>query len=201
MLEDFFSNDLNYIIGQIIGIFALVCAIISFQSKTRKNILVFQLFGSLLFSVHFVMIGAFVGALLNLIGILRSVIFMNNSEGEKRKKYWLWIFVVLCIGAGIATIDGDLNLSSWSIDFSAIGTYIALFPVAGMIFTTAGLWAEKPSTVRKISIGSSPCWIIYNLYNGSYAGVATEVFILSSIIIGMLRLDRKNVKSVEQNER
>ena len=87
-------------------------------------------------------------------------------------------------------MDGDLDLTTWNIDFGAIGTYIVLLPLVGKILTTVAFWKENAKTVRRLSFPSSPCWLIYNAYNHSWAGVATEMFVMASIIVGMFRHDR-----------
>lgn len=185
-----FQNS-SYIIGQLIGVAALIVAFISFQQKSQKHIVFFQFLSSLLFSIHFFMIGAYVGSLLNGIGILRAGVFMNKDRRWAQSKLWLWLFILICVTAGILTCDGDLNLTTWNIDPSSSAFYISLLPVAGMIFTTLAFWIEDPAKVRRISLPSSPCWIIYNLYHHSWAGAGTELFIMTSILIAMFRYDYK----------
>ena len=188
----FMSHDPAYLIGQAVGIIALIFAIISFQQRTQKKIVFFQFISSTLFSVHFYLLGAYVGCLLNIIGIFRAAIFMNKDKKWAKNKFWLWFFISLSVLAGVITMDGDLNLLTWDIDFRAIHTYFAFLPMIGMILTSVAFWVENAKTVRRISFPSSPCWMIYNAYNRSFAGVATEMFVMCSIIIGMLRYDRSN---------
>ena len=186
----FRSQDPAYFIGQAIGVIALLFAIISFQQKTQKKIVFIQLISSTLFSVHFFLLGAYVGCLLNFIGIFRAAIFTNKNKKWARNKFWLWFFIAVSILAVVITMDGDLNLLTWNIDFGKVHTYFAFLPMIGMILTTVAFWVENAKTVRRISFPSSPCWMIYNAYNSSWAGVATEMFVMCSIIIGMLRHDR-----------
>ena len=187
----FHSQDPTYLIGQAVGVIALIFAIISFQQKTQKKIVFIQLISSTLFSVHFYLLGAYVGCLLNIIGIFRAAIFMNKDKKWAKNKFWLWFFIAVSVLAGVTTMDGDLNLLTWNIDFGAIHTYFAFLPMIGMILTSVAFWVENAKTVRRISFPSSPCWMIYNAYNRSWAGVATEMFVMCSIIIGMIRYDRR----------
>ncbi len=172
---------------------ALVCEIFSFQQKVKRKILTYQCVAALLFAVHFVLLGGYTGALLNIIASVRSYVFMN----ENKKKIWLPIFLSLYIVSGILTCDGDLNLTTWNFDFSSPPSYICFFPVAGMIFTTLAGWMKKPFLIRVISSGSSPCWIIYNYYNKSYPGILTEVFVLTSIFIGIIKLDIPKMRNMK----
>lgn len=184
-------QNLGYFIGQLIGVAALILAFISFQQKSQQHIVFFQFLSSFLFSIHFFMIGAYVGSLLNGIGILRAAVFMHKKQRWAQSKVWLWLFIFICVGAGILTCDGDLNLNTWNIDLSSPAFYISLLPVVGMVFTTLAFWIENPAKVRRISLPSSPCWIIYNLYHHSWAGAGTELFIMTSILLAMFRYDYK----------
>ena len=63
------------IIAQIVGIVAMAFNILSYQGKKQKTIVTLQLFGSMLFSVNYLLLGATVGGILNIIGTVRAVVF------------------------------------------------------------------------------------------------------------------------------
>jgi len=79
------------------------------------------------------------------------------------------------VGAGVYTWNGPLTL----------------LPMSAMILTTVAFGISNPKITRLLSFPSSPLWLIYNLVNQSWGGVLTECFNMGSIIIGMLRFDRK----------
>ncbi len=66
------------IIAQIIGIFAMAFNVLSYQQKSQRGVILFQLFGSALFSINFFMINALMGGILNLVGIARAVVFYTK---------------------------------------------------------------------------------------------------------------------------
>ena len=66
------------IIAQIIGIFAMLFNILSYQCKRQKAVIAMQLFGGLLFAVNFLMLGALVGGILNIIAVLRAILFLSH---------------------------------------------------------------------------------------------------------------------------
>ena len=68
-------GDIVYYLGQGVGVAALIIAMLSFQQRTQKKIVLYQLVSSVLFTAHFFMIGAYVGSLLNFIGIFRAAVF------------------------------------------------------------------------------------------------------------------------------
>ena len=50
----------------------------------------------------------------------------------------------------------------------------------------------NPEAIRKYALISSPLWLIYNIANFSIGAIICEVLSLCSILVGMLRLDRKS---------
>ena len=163
-------------IGQIVGFVAMAIIVFSYQQKSHKNILALQMVSGMLFTVHFFLLGAYAGCVSNLIGALRSLIYANRGK-NKFTDFSLWpvIFSIVFMVSGIMT---------WADIYS-------VFPIIAMIMSSVVLWIDSPKVNRAFSIPTSACWLVYNIPTGSIPGVATEIFVLSSIVIGMLRLDRK----------
>ena len=60
-----------------------------------------------------------------------------------------------------------------------------------MLLTTVSNWFQSEKKIRFLTFPSSPCWLIYNILNGSVAGIITEIFVMSSLIIAIIRFDLK----------
>ena len=161
--------------AQIIGIIAFCLAVWSFQQNEHKKIVLLQLLANLCFIIHFYLIGAFTGALLNFIGFVRSIVFLCKNQKWAAGNFWLVFFSLLCIAAGIYTWQGPLSL----------------LPMMAMVLTTIAFGIESPRLTRLFSFPSSPLWLIYNIINGSWGGALTECFNMASILIAMFRFDRK----------
>lgn len=162
-----------YIIAQVIGIIALVLAVISFQQKTHKYIVAFQLAANFAFVLHFGLLGAYTGAILNAVALLRSVVFVNKGKKWADNKIWLWLFCVLSVAAGIITWQNALSV----------------LPILGMVCTTVAFWIKTPRYVRMCALPSSPLWLVYNFASRAWGGVFTEVINMASIIVAIIRLD------------
>ena len=67
-------------VAQIIGFVAMGIAIVSFQQKSQRGIILFQLFSSLLWVINFILLGGIVGALLNGVGVFSSLVFGNKEK-------------------------------------------------------------------------------------------------------------------------
>ena len=64
-----------YFIGQILGIVAIVLGFLTFQMKSREKLVIFQIAATLAFSLHYYLIGAYSGMALNIVAMIRNVVF------------------------------------------------------------------------------------------------------------------------------
>lgn len=171
------SVTVNPFVVQLIGFIALGVAILVYQFNTRKQILIVLSLASLLFSVQFFLLGAYSGAVLNLINIARNYAF-------HKYRYRTWSAVVLW---GFVAIFGAATALTWQGSLS-------LLPAIGMISGAFANWQPEAKHIRLLSLISPPAWFIYAAAVHSYAGMVAEVLILNSILVGMYRYDRGDKK-------
>ncbi|MBQ6823057.1 MAG: YgjV family protein [Clostridia bacterium] len=176
------------LIAQIISIIAMCIALLSFQQKKQSRILVMQFCSGTLFTVHFFLLGAWTGCLLNLVGIFRAAVFANRSKKWASHIAWPILFCLLFAGIYV------LNFTLLGLTPTLPNLLIELLPTLGMFATTISFRMEKASQVRAFSLISSPLWFTYNAINLSIGGMLTELFTLISILVGILRLDIKKKK-------
>ena len=69
---------------------------------------------------------------------------------------------------------------------------IEFLPLIGMIATTISYRFTDAKAIRRFGLISSPAWLVYNIANLAVGAILCEVLSLGSIIIGIIRLDRKN---------
>lgn len=181
------------IIAQIISIFGTIMNFLTYQQKKQKSAIICQLFASLFFAISFLMLGAYIGAILNGIGIVRALIFTFRQKTRAEHIAWLIAFSILFV-------------SSYVLLFTAFGKepkpqnfIIEILPVIGMISTTISFRCKTSKAVRAFGLISSPLWLIYNIFSFSIGAIISEVLNLISIIVGMIRFDfkRKGKKSEE----
>lgn len=167
--------------AQIIGIFGLICSLLSFQMKNRKWIMAFQMTASLSFSTQLFMLGAVTGGCVDMISFIRTMIFSQNSKKWASSPVWLYVFIVIMILTGILTWQ-----NAWDI-----------LPIAGSILSTVALWMKREKHIRLISLTVGPCWLVYNLVKGAWSGALNEVLAMTSIMIGLIRNDREKKNKTE----
>lgn len=173
------------IIAQVIGIFAMVFNLLSYQQKTRNKAIIFQLFGTTLFTVNFLMLGAMVGGLLNLVGAIRAIIFINKEKLRADHIAWQIGFVIVYFASYI------LTFTAFGKEPTPFNFIIEFLPLIGMIATTISYRFTDAKAIRRFGLISSPAWLVYNIANMAVGAILCEVLSLGSIIIGIIRLDRK----------
>lgn len=173
------------IIAQVIGIFAMACNILSYQQKTQKGVLCFQLVGGALFCINFFMLGAIIGGLLNAIAFVRAILFIYKEKLHTDNIYWFIGFIVVFI------VCYALTFTVFQKEPTFINFVIELLPVIGMVALTVGFRLKDAKSVRICGLVSSPAWLIYNIIAFSVGAIVCEAISIVSIFIGMIRLDKK----------
>ena len=182
------------IIGQIISVAAMGCNILSYQNKNQKSLLLFQLLGGTLFAISFFLLGATIGAILNIIAVVRAVMFLFSDKLKMSHPLWLAGFIAIYIAVYV------LNFTVFGTEPRFINFAIEVLPVIGMTALSVGFMFEDSSKVRMLGLVSSPAWLIYNIYYLSVGAIICESLSLISIFIGMLRHDKKPVADLTKKD-
>ena len=167
---------MNPIIVQGIGYLGLLFIVLSFQSNKRGTLLLYFLIAHLLFIVHFGLLGAFTGVAMNLVAAVRDVVFYKKGTN---KRSFVYFFMAAFFLAGIVT---------WT-------NYISLLPILATLAETYSLGEKRMKVLRILTLIPHPFWFIYNAAVGSYAGMATEIVVVASILIGIFRFDVRKAKN------
>lgn len=176
--------------AQIIGIFAMTANILAFQFKTKRNLILSQLVGAVLFAVNMFMLGAMMGGILNIVAIIRSLVYIRKEHLKLPIKVVNAMFVLVSLTAYV------LVFTVFGKEVTVPNLIIELIPVLGTITLTMGLSGKDAKTVRICSFINSPCWLIYNTINFTIGGILCEAFTLISSFLGFIRYDLKK-KSTE----
>ena len=71
------------IIIQSIGGIGLLCAVIAFQCKQHKNVMLFRTLNEIFFAIQYFCLASYTGVAMNLIGSARNIIFEIRVKKEK----------------------------------------------------------------------------------------------------------------------
>ena len=155
-------------IAQIIGFFGIAANLLIYQQKTQNRVLLFKLISDIIWAAHYFLLGAFSGAAVACIGILRESVFMLS---KKNREKWLVLFMCIAIGSAFLT---------WKNVFS-------LFPAAASVLSVVSFWQIKAKNTRLLAFPISLCMGIYSVTSGSLSGFVNEVLTVSSSAIGLFR--------------
>lgn len=126
----------------------------------------------LLWTTHFFLLGAMTGAAMNLVAAVRGYVYIRVKP-NKKNRWVMWSFICLLATATAVTWHGTLSL----------------LPFTGSLFSVIGDWQKKPKMIRRLNLGTSPPWLVYNVISGSYPGVVVEILKTGSNLIGQYRFD------------
>lgn len=173
------------IIAQIIGVFAMAMNCLSYQQRSKVGILLFQLIGSALFAVNFFMLGAYSGAILNVVAIIRAFVFIKKDFFRAEHPAWAVAFSVTYV-------------LSYALVFTALGKeatpynfIVEILPVIAMIVTTVGFRFKSAKALRRFGFVSSPLWLCYNVCSVAVGAIICEAINIVSLVIATVRFDLK----------
>lgn len=173
----------SYILSQVFVIVGIALYAITFLLKTKKSVLIVGLIGVMLNTISFVLLGAYTGALVNVVAMVRSIWFF--CEEKKGKRTWVSLTVVMTLIV-IATIF-------------TYGSIIDLLPlVAGLSYAFA-CWQKNISLYRWLGILVSVIYIIYDIFFNSIFGVVSESIAIICAIIGLILGQVKKKKNAMTN--
>lgn len=165
---------MNWVFIQIIGFIGLLFVVISFQKDRRQFTLISQMISALFFTAHFSLLNAYSGAAMNGISAARAYVFnLRDSKQWIDKKLVMYLFIGFFWSAGLLT---------WQ-------NYFSVLPIISMTLECFALWNKNTRYMRWLFLAARPTWIIYDVLVGSYAGLATEAFIVGSVVTAIIRFD------------
>ena len=171
------------IIANGFGVLSTLCFIISFQVKSNKGLFIIQSIANVFYGVQFYLLGA-VGGLFNMgMQILRNLLLVKKEE-------WQWLSwkgwaPLLCVPSLIYMI---ITWTSW----------LDLLPFIAMAVGTFCYWTNSAKMLRLSElICVSPAWILYDIMEGAYGGLLTELVILSSVVVSIIRFGWKGLDDPE----
>ena len=164
---------MNYahIVGQIIGVITVVIGFLSYQTKTAKKLLVLQVLTAFLFCIHYFLIDAVSGCILNAIAFVRNAVYANRDKKIFSYRFYPILFAVIMAFAGIFT---------WQNSYS-------ILVILGLVVNTLCLPFKDPQNIRKSILVSSTMVLIYNIAVFSIGGAVYESVVILSSAIGLLR--------------
>lgn len=172
-------ENLLFILAQILAVVAFGLTTLSLQFKKKSTILGMQIASNVAYMFEYICLGAFSGGITFIVGTIRNITYyILEKKKVKPNLIVLFIFIILFILAGIFTYEN----------------IVSVIPIVAVIIWTIVSWQENTKWMRVGEAVICIMWIIYNLIVGAYIGIITEIIILASSIIGIIRNDIKKAE-------
>lgn len=174
---------MQFILAQILGLFALLTSVIAIQFKRKGKILFFTCLVNTLTVVQFILLDALTGAIIGALNTIRCIVFfIYEAKTKNQSIIVLLIFEIFTITAGILTFN-----NIWD-----------LLPILSTLLYTYGLWQNNITFLKISSAIMCIGWIIYDIIILAYVEAFRSFCeFISSIIAVFIQI--KSQKNIEEN--
>lgn len=173
------------LVAQSISILAMAFNILSYQAKKKSRVIFMQMLGATFFGISYFLLGAVIGGILNVVAIVRSLVFLSGDRLRSESRGWIWLF------GGLYIISYILTFTVFMKEPVPYNLVIEVLPVLAMLAITIGYSMKDAGAIRVVALVASPLWLTYNIASMSLGGILCEAFSLVSAVVGMLRLDKR----------
>ena len=173
-----------FLASQIVGVFAFSLYLVSYWQKDRRTLLTLSVIECILFAIQYFLLGSMTGAIINLVGILRSSTFMYKDKNNFMKSYTMpSVIHLLYFLNAIFTWEG----------------YITLIPTIASFMKCHTMWQNNTKTIRRNGIPIQILWLIYGIYLNSYVSIFFQIVLIISIAVAIVRLDVLRGRKIKYN--
>lgn len=162
-------------IALILGLSAVACFLLSYLQEKRNRILALNLTSRVLYVSQYLILGAWEGAALDVVGAA-SAALAQKRESRWMKKCRIALFVA--INAAVITVGLLLYRDLYS-----------LLPMLGVLLQTDALWLKREKHIRILSMTGCPFWFIYNFHSGAYGSCVGDALAFLFLAVSLLRYD------------
>ena len=162
-------------ISFVVGILAVILYFMGYQQKKRNRIILFNASSRILYIVQYILLGAFEGAALDVVGTVSSLLAQKKNTPFIKKNIKFFV-----IGVNLIIVAAGLPLYK---------NIFSLFPIIGVLLHTGSFWIDDEKKIRQISLMGSPFWLIYNFVSRAYGSCIGDVLSIISLITAMIRYD------------
>ena len=167
------------VIAQLLGIFGMLAAMLSYQCKKNKNYFIWQGLSGAFFSAQFILIGAWAGLIFNAYNIVRAVVYQSKKAKSVGCIICLEILVVAAAALSVLAFK-----EAW---------WLVLFTWIAQATGTFAMWTRDGKKIRISQLAVvSPFWLLYDLLIPvpSIGGILCEVFNMASVVISFIRFKK-----------
>lgn len=163
---------MTLIIGNIVALLASIAMTISGILKDKKQILIVQAIQIGLFVISNLVLGGYVGAIVNAISLIRNIICYKDKLGIKE------IIIITILSVGLSLCFNNLGI-------------VGLLP---LIASTLYLWFMNIKDIKKfkvLMIFITILWLIYDICIKSYTSALFDFMTVIANIVSLYSIIKK----------
>lgn len=168
---------MNFIIGQVISVIALLISVVIAQFKDVRYILLGEIASNLTVALSYLFLGGMSGAWVCIVAAIQTwIIYRMNKKDiseQVRKR-------ILCVFALIYVIGTVIVFRGWADILTCICALLYLMAVS----------RAEGVAYRRYMILNSLLWVVYDIVTMAFVNVITHGTLLVSLIIARCRLDK-----------
>jgi len=165
--------------AQLVGYIALILGVTAFLQKSDRRLKFFNAVQSLVYAVHFLLLGHLPACASSLVSSTRSFLALRYQS--------LWLgAVMIAVNLGL----GAAFVSSWAGWLPVIGSCIATYA----IFTMRGI------PFRLVLLASTLLWLANDIVTGSIGGTILELANATINLSTMIRMARSQATSLSPRD-
>jgi hypothetical protein len=138
--------------------------------RTRRSILVVQVLSSVLFALHYGLLGAHTAAAMCVAGVVQGVAATLLPSGRARN--------------GVFAVTIAASLAVTGATFAGLSSVLAQ---TGQILSAVGRLRATPQEIRLCGLASESMWTSHNLLVGSTWGLASDAMSVTMMLVGLWR--------------
>lgn len=156
-------EDISFWFVQLIGIIAWLLIVLSYYRKDTNKILVFQIISTVLWCVHYYLLGAYSGLFICVFEVFRDSLYYKTDKDD----------IIFIASVPVYVLYGILSYSG----------FLELLPIFSSTIDGFTLTKKKKIVVFG-AVVSYTLWVIYDLAVESYSGALTDgIVVLSNLSI------------------
>lgn len=163
----------NEIFIQALGFMGTIIIAVGMQQKTYDRVMICKIGNAFFGSLQYLLLGGYTGMILNFVSCGANGIYWYRIKKKRSTLVFQIIFGVMFVVLGLITWHG----------------WISVFAIMAKVISTVSLGINNTRVIRIMNLMSTPCWLVYNIFMGSIGGVCSDLIVLTSVIIAVIRID------------
>ena len=173
MIEFFSELVKNEIFIQCFGFLGTACVVIGMQCRSYNKILLAKCSNSLFAGTQYLLFGRYDSMLVSFVAIAANIVYFVLNKKKKNALPFQIAFGVLFV------LIVAWQWKDWT----------SIFVLVAKVLSTVSLGFSNTKIIRILNLISTPCWLAYNSSIPSIAGICSDLLMLTSLIIALIRID------------